>query len=364
MDVSSALALYDANVAHLQQQGAELRASIEAALVDLPVKLHSVTMRVKSREAVQQKLARPDRTYDDLWQITDLVGLRITTYFEDSIDVVAQAIERQLQVDFTHSVDKRRTQDSQAFGYRSLHYVCAFGENRPASFPEHARCEIQIRTLLQHAWAEIEHDLGYKTVEAVPVSVRRRFSRIASLLEIADQEFMAVRQELQAYVSKLPVRLASGGDVALDSLSLPALLAREDVHELDRAIAERLGRPLNDAPFFPYYLVRMLHLCGINTVSDALERLASQRERVLSLVKPYFTFADEEWKLSPAQMPSLFRGYSLFFLAHVALLDSPLLGISKTERLARFYGELDYPDDPRSAQRVAAGLLAAFGQAV
>ena len=361
MDSRFALNTYEAHLPLLREQGAVLLRLLEGWLSETGLKLHSVTMRVKSRDAIAHKLARPDRTYADFWDITDVIGLRITTYFEDHIDVVAQAVERHLEVDFAHSIDKRRQQDSTAFGYRSLHYVCGFGGERLPGLPQSARCEIQIRTLLQHTWAEIEHDLGYKSRDAIPVSVRRRFSRIASLLEIADQEFMAVRKELEEYAVQLPVRIEEGGaDLELDRLSLSSLLQRPEVHELDLAIAEKLARPLDHGAFFPDYLVRMLALSGIENVGAALAQLVTHKTRILAMVDPYFAFASSEWKLSPAQMQSIYRGYSLFFLAHVALLQSPLLGISKAERLARFYGELDYPDDPRSAQRIAAGLLSAF----
>lgn len=61
------------------------------------------------------------------------------------------------------------------------------------------KCEIQIRSILQHAWAEIEHDIGYKNEIAIPKQMRRKFSRIAGLLEIADQEFVQIRSELEDY---------------------------------------------------------------------------------------------------------------------------------------------------------------------
>ena len=68
------------------------------------------------------------------------------------------------------------------------------------ALPEYARydglkAEIQVRTILQHAWAEIEHDIQYKSVEVIPTPIRRRFMALAGLLEIADREFQTIQNE-------------------------------------------------------------------------------------------------------------------------------------------------------------------------
>ena len=67
-----------------------------------------------------------------------------------------------------------------------------------ASLPEYQKykdavTEIQVRTILQHAWAEIEHDIQYKSSITIPKDIRRRFMALAGLLEIADREFQAIQ---------------------------------------------------------------------------------------------------------------------------------------------------------------------------
>ena len=52
--------------------------------------------------------------------------------------------------------------------------------------------EVQVRTILQHAWAEIEHDIQYKSLRTIPTEIRRRFVALAGMLEIADREFQAI----------------------------------------------------------------------------------------------------------------------------------------------------------------------------
>ena len=71
---------------------AQLRGALESA--KLPV--HVVSSRVKAEPSLQRKLARPDKTYQSLWDVTDLIGLRVSTYFDDTVDEVARALTQQL----------------------------------------------------------------------------------------------------------------------------------------------------------------------------------------------------------------------------------------------------------------------------
>ena len=358
---------FDAAQDRLHERGEATLGELNTLLRrDGRVKAHSVTLRVKSRQSLSAKLLRPDRTYDSLWSVTDLVGLRVIVYFDDDVDRVGQIIESNLSVDFAHSIDKRRL-DASTFGYRSLHYVCPLDPvderaNASATADPVARCEIQIRTVLEHAWAEIEHDLGYKSASAAPSHVQRRLNRIAGLLELADQEFGSIRCDLRDYARALPERIAADGDsVLLDRLSLRLLLDCAEVRALDREIAAALGKRLGSEPFFPDYLLKMLATSGIRSVGEAREGIARHSARITAMVRPYFAFAWEAWQLSPARMDTIFIGYSLFFLAHAEAISTTALGVGKVDRLARLYRVLDYPQDEHAALRVAGRLVEAFG---
>lgn len=359
---------YERALPALARCGEALREELVAWLArETGLKIHSVTLRLKTRSSLAEKLARPDRSYGALWDITDLVGLRVITYFEDSVDRVGQLVEAKLPVVFEHSVDKRSGRDAGAFGYRSLHYVCRLAETAAGAsdgdVPPLACCEVQVRTVLEHAWAEIEHDLGYKAADALPAAGQRRLSRLAGLLELADQEFVAIRRDLEAYASALPHRIEAAGEaVPLDRLSFAALLDCAEVRELDLAIARALERPLGDDPFFPDYLLKMLASSGVRSVAEARRGIVSHGDAIVAMVKPYFAFAWRTWSLSPDAMDRIFRGYSLFFLAHAEVLRTPSLGIDKVARLANLYRQIDYPDDERAAQRVASQLVEAFGE--
>lgn len=353
---------FDRAIPALREHGETIRAQLASWLAeDAGLKLHSVTLRVKQRDSVAAKLVRPDRTYGSLWELTDLIGLRVITYFEDGVDRVGRLLEAHLPVDFHRSVDKRKPSAADRFGYRSLHYVCRLP---PDSHVRHElRYEIQVRTMLEHAWAEIEHDLGYKSRESVPAASRRRLNRLAGLLELADQEFIAIRRELADYATALPARIASDDEIALDRLSLDSLLDCHEVRELDLAIGAELGRAVGGQPFFPEYLLRLLAAGGLATVGATRAALVQHRAAIVALVAPYFRFATVAWRLSPERMDHVARGYSLLFLVHAVILDSPRFGTSAFDRLVHLYHQVDYPDDRAAAQRVARELVVALGRA-
>jgi ppGpp synthetase/RelA/SpoT-type nucleotidyltranferase len=358
MSSETLLAEYDALLPLLGMRGDAIVGQLRELLArDPTLKVHSVAWRSKGRESLARKLARPDRNYTDLWSLTDLVGVRVITYFADAVDRVGELVESNLPVDFRHSTDKRRHETTD-FGYRSLHYVCRLG----APLPERACFEVQVRTVLEHAWAEIEHDLGYKTTEEIPLAVRRRLNRLAGLLELADQEFGAIRSDLETYARALPERIeAAGASVPLDGFSLAALLECAEVQTLDAAISSILQKELGEEPFFPDYLLKMLVASGVRTTEDARRGVRDHERAIAAMVQPYFALTEQLWQLTPKQMPHMFRGYSLFFLAHVEVLRTSTLRLEKVERLARLYRELDYPDDAKAAHHVASMLVDVFG---
>ena len=93
------------------------------------------------------------------------------------VDKLAKVIERNFKIDTENSIDKR-VMDPERFGYSSLHYIVEYTPERlkliEYKYFTGIKFEIQIRSILQHAWAETEHDLGYKSKN----EVQRRFEEM------------------------------------------------------------------------------------------------------------------------------------------------------------------------------------------
>jgi putative GTP pyrophosphokinase len=319
--------------------------------------VHSLSSRIKEPDSLARKLRRPDRTYHALTDVTDLIGIRIITYFEDTIEEIAALIEKAFEVDYDRSIDKRKSLDVSHFGYRSLHYICRLKD----SPPDMPCFELQIRTILQHAWAETEHDLGYKTEASIPLEIRRRFSRVASLLEVADAEFLSIRRFLEDYEQSVRQKLKDTDAVlGVDLVSLEQFLSGPEATEIETCFATRIGVTLSQDFFYPDYLIRMLNAVGVSDISELRETLLSHQEDLLQFIRPYFEFTRRTWQFGSQDLGQFLRGYSLVFLAHFLLIKDNPLAIVRLEKLTRFYQEIDYPHDESTARAVAKNLLEAL----
>lgn len=175
-------------------------ALVTRLLDDAGINYLTVTGRTKSVESFAGKasrrlpggrLAHPKPLTD----ITDQVGVRVVTYVLADVNAVAQLLSSQLEVREDRDMG-RETADAGRFGYSSRHLLVALEEDRAEPGIPHDRpASVQIRTVLQHAWAEFEHDVRYKGSvpdEHAP-DFDRRFTLAAGLLELADQQFTAIR---------------------------------------------------------------------------------------------------------------------------------------------------------------------------
>jgi len=159
-----------------------------------------VERRVKKIDSFFRKAS--EKEYKDPFADTkDIGGLRIVTYYDTDVDRVGDIIQKEFEVDWPNSSDKLDRLAPTEFGYRSVHYVVSLKPPRSAhpiwSDYSELVAEIQVRSVLQHAWAAISHKLDYKEAKQAPPEVRRRLFRLSALLEIADDEFISIRKCIQ-----------------------------------------------------------------------------------------------------------------------------------------------------------------------
>lgn len=231
-----------------------------------------IEARVKTKKSLEGKLERKGTKYRSLSDITDILGARVITFYSDEVDIIAAMIENLFTIDWENSVDKRKMYEQDRFGYMSLHYICQipktlyFDEENP--FINEIRFEIQIKTALQHVWATIQHDMGYKFDVDIPKEYARKIYRLAGLLEIADEEFKAFRSGINEYRRKVLALVKDGkfDDIALNSDSYKDYLQVEPFTDLLNDIATSLNAEIQEVSLFPYLAV--LSLIGVNTLGD------------------------------------------------------------------------------------------------
>lgn len=179
-------------------------ALVTTLLDDAGINYLSVNGRAKS---VASFAAKADRTLDGrllytdpMEQITDQIGVRVITYLHSDVAAVADLLSDQLAVLDDRDMGQETASEGR-FGYASRHLLVAF-DGAPGSQDVDHRAQVQVRTVLQHAWAEFEHAIRYKgtiPAEHAP-DLDRRFTLAAGLLELADREFTMIRDRLQATV--------------------------------------------------------------------------------------------------------------------------------------------------------------------
>jgi ppGpp synthetase/RelA/SpoT-type nucleotidyltranferase len=194
--------------AHMRQLTAELE-------------IYPILMgRPKSVESFAEKIGRKGKSYvEPLTEMTDLCGVRVIVHILKQVDALAASVvataarpDAPFRVDRGNSENKAALLDVKSFGYLSDHYILVMESFPPvdgfkdpnklrqltelrdelAKRGGQLRAELQIRTLAQHVWADIYHELGYKNEFKLPQRWEREFARVAAMLEGCDRSFQEI----------------------------------------------------------------------------------------------------------------------------------------------------------------------------
>jgi len=251
------------------------------------IEVTSLDSRIKTEKSFVGKLQRKASKYHALTDITDIIGVRIVAYYNEDVDRIASMAENLFEVDWANSVDKRKMHQFDSFGYNSLHYICRmpkelFCDPAEPSLNE-IRFELQMRTALQHVWSDIQHDIGYKSEIETPMVYHRDLSRLAGLLELADNEFSRIRRDIADYRRRAQSLVQTGhlDEVMLDGDTFRSYLQTRPFDKLNERIAAITQAELQEVPMMPYLLV--LRNIGLSTLGDVERMIAEDTEDAYQL---------------------------------------------------------------------------------
>ncbi len=205
--------------ARLEEAYRRLRPKYEEALQELQLRLRSeltaigldptVKWRVKSFDSCFSKLVRRVREageHSDTMELTDLLGIRFVCPFLEDIERIEQRLRDRYEV---LEVERKGSKYSfHEFGYDSTHYLIRMPAEiaRLCGLPQELSCELQLRTILQDAWAEVEHELIYKAdFSPLDDPLRRKLAALNANLSLSDTIFQEIRdyqRELQRELEK------------------------------------------------------------------------------------------------------------------------------------------------------------------
>ncbi len=274
-----------------------------------------ITGRIKSFESFAQKVDR--KNYKDPFvENEDFCGIRIIVFYPSDINAVQEIIDTEFQI--VESFDKVDSLEANEFGYRSKHSIVMIKDEWLSS-PNYrslqgVKIEIQVRTILMHAWAEIEHKLAYKNANQIRKDVKRQLARISAQLETTDEQFQNLKDSIQSYQDdiKLSVQISKAVPATAD-------LDYDSVNAL-------LEYYLPDLPNNRGNLIRVMERLANNHYS------LSKVEELLKKIRPYILAINEA--VFPRKELSLTRATILGYAMDIfeGYDSSPTVAYSETRR--------------------------------
>jgi putative GTP pyrophosphokinase len=293
-----------------------VRESLDAA----EIKYHVISARTKTLESLRAKAVRRNWA-NPLQEASDIVGARVVVLFKSDVARAVDVLKETFSI--LKEDDKATAADASSFGYSGTHLDCRLGDGfagiRYDRIKDHV-FEIQVRTIVEDAWAAVSHVLGYKGQASIPQELQRDFYALSGMFYVADQHFEMLydqaeqvgREASEAVASPVPEPLPFNADTLVALLNNrypdrePATrsLAAELIGELEAAGIDTvsefealLDRADHDAlryedayppgPPGQYYSVGFARVCLYLASERARQSLSEAHGHFLDLIAPY-----------------------------------------------------------------------------
>lgn len=264
-----------------------VRKLLKKSIEDNHIYINAIEGRVKQEESLVGKLDRKGGKYKSIEDLTDILGVRVITFYSDEVDKIAALVDSLFDIDWMNSIDKRKTHELHSFGYNSLHYICRIPESvyKDPEYPQinRIRFEVQMRSALQHVWSVLDHDTGYKTGVEVPKEYLRNLNRLAGMLELVDEQFCQIRTGINDYRRRVQALVQSGHfeDISLDGDSFGNYLQLRPFDSLNKKIASINQAEIHESSLAQY--LRVFKFLGFESLGDIQKLIRDNSEDAFQL---------------------------------------------------------------------------------
>ena len=208
------------------------------------IRVSNVKCRMKDEVALRQKLELMGAKCRRLEDVTDILGLRVITFYADDVDKVSAIVRKLFDVNYKYSVERKQLERQENLAGDVVRYVVR------TDFP----IEIQIVTSLQHVWIALKEETGLKDNQQLPREYRRQFNLLAGMLEHIDTEFGQLRTAMADYRRRIHQLVDSGklSEVPLNEETFRNYIGLRPFDALNQRIAAINQSELYPAPLLPF----------------------------------------------------------------------------------------------------------------
>lgn len=277
-----------------EQLCSEIAYILKKRLEQAEIEISTVSNRAKTLNSFLEKIVR--KSYANPFdEITDFAGVRIIFLYQKDLDKIEAIIKKEFEV--LERVDKLNDKGIDKFGYGAIHFIVKLGKDSLGARYEDLKnlsCEIQVRTVLQDAWAIIDHHLVYKRESEIPTSLQRKLNGLAGLFETADNQFDIIRQERESYLLELDNSKTSNeflnNEINLDTFKvyLKWKFPSYDISYFDRQ---------------PEIILKGIQALGLSTL-NSLDEIVKKYENDIPLIKSKFEDEFGKMYFEGHEMPS------------------------------------------------------------
>ena len=245
---------------HYEQLCTEVAYTLTKLLKDANIRVALITSRAKTLESFLEKIER--KAYIDPFNdITDFAGARVVCFYPDDLPKIERLIQESFEV--VEKVDKMAAEDIDRFGYSATHFLIKLGQKTVGARYDDLKdkvCEIQVRTVLQDAWALFSHHLMYKHESDIPDTLKREIHALAGTLELADMAFQGIRDKRNSYINAVGESATKNAlsEVKTDLDSLREYLAHKYAGRPVESYAGELSSAFSELPHAQYATLQQI----------------------------------------------------------------------------------------------------------